>query len=450
MRNRTSYTVLAAALLAAMGATAAQAAAFNYHGNLTDGGQPANGRYDLKISVYGSEQGAVLLVPAVTLFGVEVKEGSFSAELNLDDAAQAGGWVGVAVRPAGGGEFAALSGRSKVEPEGTCPAAWLLAGNAGAGGSFLGTTDAVDLVVHAGGLEAARFDASNQSVILSPFLFATAPGVNSTSVSLSNGAAGDFSFAGGYSGGTAFDGSFVWGDQVSASYTDSVPNQFIVKADGGFILNGNAVHFGGDDMVIQPRPNGDDDADLTLVSRNFNYGRMYINDGSGNLVIDATNGVHIANPVAIEGALKTASIQVQGSASKSTAGAWKANSDLRIKQDIEPVGDAIDTLLKVHPVTFEYTDTYRDNHPGVANQRYYNVVAQEFAEVFPDAVSGSGEYLADAPRTPDNEILQVDTYPAQIVTIAAVQELAQRNADLQDTVERLMARIEKLEAARGK
>ena len=69
---------------------------------------------------------------------------------------------------------------------------------------------------------------------------------------------------------------------------------------------------------------------------------------------------------------------------------------------------------------------------------------------FPDAVTGSGEYLAGAPNTPENEILQVDTYPAQIVTMAAVQELAQKNAALQRTVERLTARLEKLEAAQGK
>jgi uncharacterized small protein (DUF1192 family) len=274
--------------------------------------------------------------------------------------------------------------------------------------------------------------------------------VGSTSVSFSNGAVGAYSFAGGFTGGTGFEGSFVWGDRSSGSIEDSAPNQFVVKADGGAFFNGNAVHFGSDDMVVYPRASGDADSDLTLVSRGGHWGRMYVSDGTGILQINGENGVHVSNPVFIEDALKTNSIQVQGAASKATAGAWKANSDARIKQDIQPVGDALDTLLKVHPVTFEYTDTYRGSHPGIANQRYYNVIAQQFAEVFPDAVTGSGEYLAGAPKTSENEILQVDTYPAQIVTIAAVQELAQKNASLQNTVERLLARIEKLEAARGK
>jgi len=46
------------------------------------------------------------------------------------------------------------------------------------------------------------------------------------------------------------------------------------------------------------------------------------------------------------------------------------------------------------------------------------VVAQEFAEVFPDYVQSSGEKLSNS-----EEILQVDTYPLTIYTAAAVQEL---------------------------
>ena len=112
MRDAIRSTTLASALLLALGtAFTAQAAPFTYHGNLTDGGQPANGRYDLQVALYGSEQGATPLMPAATLFGVEVRDGSFSTELDLGDAAQNGGWIGVAVRPAGTDEFAALSGR---------------------------------------------------------------------------------------------------------------------------------------------------------------------------------------------------------------------------------------------------------------------------------------------------------------------------------------------------
>jgi hypothetical protein len=441
--------VLATALLLSLGTAATQAASFTYHGTLSDGGQPANGRYDLQISAYGSEHGTVPLMPAVTVFGLEVHDGSFSTEIDLGDAAPQGAWVGVAVRAAGGSDFAALSGRSKAEPTG-CPASWLLDGNAGTTASnYLGTTDAVDLVFKAGGTNTGAFSPN------ASFRAGSGHATATRAVSLGFGYADAVnSVAAGFSAvvAPAHNGSFVFGDDSVGTFATTAAQQFLVLAGGGVGINTNSLHFGSDDFILAPRhgTGGDADSDLAFTTGSGKYGRIYLADATGRLNLFADGGVHINNPVGIDGALDAKSLSIQGAASKSTAGAWTANSDRRIKQDIEPVADALDTLQKLHPVSFHYTDAYRAGHAGVADQRYYNVIAQEFAEVFPDAVKGSGEYLPGTAKTPDNEILQVDTYPAQIVTIAAVQELAQKNATLRDTVERLLARIEKLEAARGK
>ncbi|MGH8172223.1 MAG: tail fiber domain-containing protein, partial [Rhodanobacteraceae bacterium] len=261
----------------------------------------------------------------------------------------------------------------------------------------------------------------------------------------------DDSIAAGYGGivQPGHDGSFVWGDDQSASFESSGVQQFLLRAGGGVGINTNNIG-GNDDVVMFPRANGDADSDLRFRTRSGSEGLIYVADADATMYISANGGVHITDPVEIARSLKTASISVEGNATKATAGAWKANSDGRIKDDIEPVGNALDTLSRLHPVTFRYTDSYRAGHAGIADQRYYNVIAQQFAEVFPDAVTGSGEYLAGAPKTPENEILQVDTYPAQIVTIAAVQELAEKNAALQAKVERLIARLAKLENAQGK
>jgi hypothetical protein len=112
----------------------------------------------------------------------------------------------------------------------------------------------------------------------------------------------------------------------------------------------------------------------------------------------------------------------------------------------------VETLLRVRPVTFQYNDDYRAAHPGVGEQRYYNVVAQEFAEVFPDAVQSSRETLPGAKATRDNEILQVDIHPALITTIAAVQEVAvadqmrdERIAALSNENAELRSRLERIE-----
>jgi hypothetical protein len=132
--------------------------------------------------------------------------------------------------------------------------------------------------------------------------------------------------------------------------------------------------------------------------------RLTIEGGSGDIGIKRT-------PLAND-------FEVEGTASKTTAGSWLANSDARIKTDVRTIDGALQTLDRVRLVDFRYTEEYRESHPSIADRRYMNVIAQEFREVFPDAVKGSGEKLPNG-----QEILQVDTYPLTIYSAAAVQEL---------------------------
>jgi trimeric autotransporter adhesin len=112
-------------------------------------------------------------------------------------------------------------------------------------------------------------------------------------------------------------------------------------------------------------------------------------------------------------------LEVEGNASKTTATAWLANSDARIKRDIRTVTNALEKLAQVRLVNFRYTKEYQAAHPVIADREYLNVVAQEFREVFPDAVQSSREKLPSG----GDEILQVDSYPLTIYSAAAIQEL---------------------------
>ena len=447
MNTSIRHAGLAAVLMLAFAASAAQAAGFTYHGSLRDGAQPADGRYDLRVTLYGGEHAVAPVAAPVTLYGVEVHEGRFNTAVDFAQDAPADAWLGVAVRRAGSGEFVELAGRSSITGADAC---WSTAGNAGLpAGSFLGPLDNEPLIMRVGDRFGAGIRWYTDGV---SFEVGNAGANAARAVAFNKGLAYAVdSFAGGSTGevDAAHTGSFVWGGRPFTDDANRVhstgPDQFDVWADGGVFFNGDIARSGNDDLTINPRADGDADADLRLLSRSGNEALLYISNSTGVLSVSATNGVHIDTPVEIEGGLK-----VTGSAAKATAGAWQANSDGRIKQDIAPIEDAIDTLAKVRPVSFRYTDAYRAEHPGVADQRYYNVIAQEFAAVFPDAVTRSGEYLPGTAATPENEILQVDTYPAQIVTIAAVQELAQKNATLEATVARLAARLAKLEAAKGK
>lgn len=114
----------------------------------------------------------------------------------------------------------------------------------------------------------------------------------------------------------------------------------------------------------------------------------------------------------------TNQLEVNGAASKTTAGDWLANSDARIKTDVRTIDGALETLDKVRLVRFRYTDAYRTAHPFIKEHDYLNVIAQEFREVFPDFVQDSGDKLPNG-----DGILQVDTYPLTIYAAAAAQEL---------------------------
>jgi len=140
-------------------------------------------------------------------------------------------------------------------------------------------------------------------------------------------------------------------------------------------------------------------------------------------------------------------LEVEGNASKTASGSWLANSDRRIKEAIRPLTNALETLNRVRPVGFRYTDEYLAAHPTIQDTEYFNVVAQEFATVFPDSVQPGGDQLADG-----NQVLQVDTYPATIYSIAAIQELDRelkardaRIAALEQTVADLAALVKGLQ-----
>jgi hypothetical protein len=168
-------------------------------------------------------------------------------------------------------------------------------------------------------------------------------------------------------------------------------------------------------------------------------GRMDIRNTTGAPTITMDGGpgrIGIGRTAAVN------RLEVEGDASKAVAGAWLANSDRRIKTDITPVTGALATLEKVRPVTFRYTDEYRKTHPDIKDVPYYNVIAQEFREVFPDAVKSSGEKLPDG-----SEILQVDTYPATITALAAIKELKAENDALKAAnlaMEQRLAAIEEM------
>lgn len=149
------------------------------------------------------------------------------------------------------------------------------------------------------------------------------------------------------------------------------------------------------------------------------------------------------------------SFTISGNAYKPGGGAWSSTSDRRVKQDIVPIGNAVETLLKLRPISYRYTPQYRAMEGNLPDKTYMGFVAQEFAEVFPDAVTSTGKRMPGATEG-DAPILALDSSPALITVVAAVQELAvenqklqSENAALHEKLDDVIVRLGKLEKNLG-
>jgi len=196
----------------------------------------------------------------------------------------------------------------------------------------------------------------------------------------------------------------------------NVNNRFV----GGFSGDGSGLTFTGTNSFNKVLLASGSSNSPALAFTGSPFAGLF-NPGTNilGLATAGTNRVHIAadGKIGLGRTPLVNRLEVEGDASKTSSGGWAANSDARIKTDVKNLDHALSTIERVRPVSFNYTDEYRAAHPSLEDKRYYNVIAQEFARVFPDSVKESGEMLDGKP------ILQVDVHPAAIYAIAAIQEL---------------------------
>jgi hypothetical protein len=165
--TRTKLSFLLAALLP----LAAGAEPLRYAGSLTDAGQPAEGRYLLRVSVHDAPSEGRRVGPEITLPDVEVHDGRFETEFELGVPLSklSAHWLQLEVAAADG-RFEPLAQREPLDPKALAAVAcWNTAGNAGTDPltDFLGTTDARMLTLRAGNRVALRLtpDFNGPSVI---------------------------------------------------------------------------------------------------------------------------------------------------------------------------------------------------------------------------------------------------------------------------------------------
>jgi hypothetical protein len=126
---------------------------------------------------------------------------------------------------------------------------------------------------------------------------------------------------------------------------------------------------------------------------------------------------------------------ITGTAFKPGGGAWANLSDARLKRDVRPLEGALDRLLRLRPVTFEWISP--EKHAGQTTPQI-GFVAQEVEQVFPEWVVTDHEgYRALAIRG------------FEALAVEALRELHAENQELRRRIDLLEARIETLTRARA-
>ena len=149
-------------------------------------------------------------------------------------------------------------------------------------------------------------------------------------------------------------------------------------------------------------------------------GRFFFFDGESG-----TNAFFINNGrMGIQRNPTTNDFEVNGNASKATAGSWLGNSDARLKKDMQPLTGALDKLKQLEGITFQWNDTKTGMKRPEGDQ--IGFTAQNIQQVFPEAVSTDAQgYLQTA----------YGTYDALLVE--AIKELANQVKELQKEIAEL-------------
>jgi hypothetical protein len=222
---------------------------------------------------------------------------------------------------------------------------------------------------------------------------ATVPG------GIQNSAEGRYSFAAGRRAKALHAGSFVWGDGQDVDKASTSEDQFNVYAEGGMCVFAQGT--------VKP----------TLVVNKD--GRIGI--GTGTPGFD---------------------LEVDGSAGKPGGGSWSVSSDARLKKNVEELEGALETLLALRGVSFEYIDPAAI---GELEGRRIGFIAQEVERVLPDWV---GE------KADGTKFLSIRGFEA--LAVEALRELRAENAakdariaELEQSSRALADRLDELAAVQA-
>lgn len=158
----------------------------------------------------------------------------------------------------------------------------------------------------------------------------------------------------------------------------------------------------------------------SLVYFNNTDTMQFRTNGSYQMAIDSSGNVGIGTTTpAYQLELST------DSAGKPTSNTWTIVSDERLKEDIKPFVDGLDTIMRINPVSYQLNGK-ADKPKGAKG---IGVVAQDVVDVIPYAVSTFKSKLEPEDKE-ETELYSFDSSSLTFVLINAVKELKAENDDL--------------------
>lgn len=131
-------------------------------------------------------------------------------------------------------------------------------------------------------------------------------------------------------------------------------------------------------------------------------------------------------------------LAVNGSAAKPGGGSWSALSDRRTKHSIEPLHGALDTLLSLRGVTFEYDPTWIEQGLALPG-RQVGFIAQDVQQVLPDWVESRPDGTLYVTERGATALMVEATRELDLRQAAADREIAALRAQVAELTRRLEA-----------
>ncbi len=248
-----------------------------------------------------------------------------------------------------------------------------------------------------------------------------------------NTASGSTSFAAGNRATAGHSGAFVWGDATAADFASTGNNQFLIRASGGVGIGTNSPSVpltvdGGTDVSLSSggylTTGSITGVNITMdnneiVARNNGASEtLHLNNSSGNVIICENGG-----NVGIGTGAPTQKLHVSGNICYT--GTIGACSDERYKKDVETIGNALETLLKLRGVTYNWK---QDEFPDMKfdDQKHLGFLAQELKDLLPGVV------MVD-----QNGYMSVDYGRLTPLLVEAMKQLKAENDELRAKTDRI-------------